>query len=166
MTQFSKELIELYNLASARLYKLSAQINFFQPRAFMRALFLKIAISITSLSEKTILTMNTIFQRTNRTLELGFSNALQIMSANAISRHLFFTRGIYLEMEIRITFLHEKQFQQMTPFSEELIAFYNSASATLYKLCAQTQFFQPRVFTRALFLKIAISITFIDENQF
>ena len=88
------------------------------------------------------------------------------MSANAISRHMFSTRAFFLEMEIRITFLHEKQFQQMTPFSEELIAFYNSASATLYKLCAQIQFFQPRVFTRALFLKIAISITFIYENQF
>ena len=146
MTQFSKELIELYNLASARLYKLSAQINFFQPRDFMRALFLKIAISITFLSEKTILVMNTIFERTNRTLELGFSNALQIMSANAISRHLFFTRGIYLEMEIRITLLYEKQFQKLTPFSKELIEIYNSASATFYKLCAQRQFFQPRTF--------------------
>ena len=61
--------------------------------------------------------MNTIFQRTNRTLELGFSNDLQIMSANAISRHMFSTRAFFLEMEIRITFLHEKQFQQMTPFS-------------------------------------------------
>ena len=65
--------------------------------------------------------MNTIFQRTNRTLELGFSNVLQIMSANVISRHMFFTRGFYIEMEIRITFLYEKQIQQMTSFFTELI---------------------------------------------
>ena len=65
--------------------------------------------------------MNIIFQRTNRTLELGFSNVLQIMSANAISRHMLFTRKSYLEMEIRLTFLYEKQFQQMTPFYKELI---------------------------------------------
>ena len=65
--------------------------------------------------------MNTISQRTNRTLEFGFSNVLQIMSVNAISRHTFFTRGFYLEMEIRITFLYEKQFQKMTPFFPELI---------------------------------------------
>ena len=69
-------------------------------------------------------------------------------------------------MEIRIAFLHEKQFQQMTQFSKELIELYNSASATLYKLCTQIQFFLPRAFTRALFLKIAIIITFFDENQF
>ena len=71
--------------------------------------------------------MTTIFQKTNRTLEFGFSNVLQIMSANSISRHMFFTRGFYLEMEIRTTFLYEKQFQQMGPFSKELIALYNSA---------------------------------------
>ena len=65
--------------------------------------------------------MNTIFQRTKRTLEFGFSNVLQIMSRNAISRHLFFIRGFYLEMEITITFFYEKQFQQMTPFSTERI---------------------------------------------
>ena len=65
--------------------------------------------------------MKNIFQRTNRTLEFGLRNVLQIMSANAISRHMFFTRGFYLEMEIRITFLYEKQFQQMTLFSEELL---------------------------------------------
>ena len=70
--------------------------------------------------------MKTIFQRTKRTLELGFSNALQIMSANAISKDMFFTRGFYLEMEIRTTFLYEKHFQQMTPFSKELIELYNS----------------------------------------
>ena len=74
--------------------------------------------------------MNTIFQRTNRTLELGFSNVLQIMSGNGISRHMFFTGGFYFEMEIRITFLYEKQFQQMTPFFTELIEVYNSASGT------------------------------------
>ena len=65
--------------------------------------------------------MNTILQRPNRTVKLGFSNALQIMSANATSRHLFSTRRFYLEMEIMITFLYEKQFQQMTPFSTEVI---------------------------------------------
>ena len=54
--------------------------------------------------------MNTIFQRPNRTAKLGLSNALQIISANAISRHLFFTRGFSLEIEINITFLYEKQF--------------------------------------------------------
>ena len=90
--------------------------------------------------------MNTIFQRTNRTLELGFSNVLQIMSANSISRHLFFTRGFYLEMEITITFLYEKEIQQMTPFSKELLELYNLAAATLYKLCAPKQFFQPSTF--------------------
>ena len=74
--------------------------------------------------------MNAIFQRTNRTLEFVLSNVLQIISANAISRHVFCSRGFYLEIEIRITFLYEKQFQQMTPFSKELIEFYNSASAT------------------------------------
>ena len=65
--------------------------------------------------------MNTTFQRTNRTLEFRFSNVLQIMSGNAISRHMFFTKGFYFEMAIRITFLYEKQFQQMTPFSKDLI---------------------------------------------
>ena len=65
--------------------------------------------------------MNSIFQRTYGTLELGFSNVLQIMSANAISRHMFFTRGFYIKMEIRITFLYEKQFQQMASFFPELI---------------------------------------------
>ena len=64
--------------------------------------------------------MNNIFQRTNRTLELGFTNVLQIMSGNAISRHMFFTRGFYLEMEIRTTFFYEKQFQQITSSSKDL----------------------------------------------
>ena len=49
-------------------------------------------------------------------------------------------------METRRTFFYEKQFQQMTPFLQELIEVYNSASAMLSKLCAQIQFFQPRVF--------------------
>ena len=49
-------------------------------------------------------------------------------------------------MEIRITFLYEKELQQMTPFFEELIELYNLTSATLYKLCAPKQFFQPRTF--------------------
>ena len=65
--------------------------------------------------------MKSIFQRTNRTLEFGLRNVLQIMSANAISRHMVFTRGFYLKTEIRITFLYEKQFQEMTLFSKELI---------------------------------------------
>ena len=65
--------------------------------------------------------MNTMFQRTNRNVEFGFSNVLQIMSGNGISKHMFFTRGFYLEMEIRITFLYEKQFQQVTPFPKELM---------------------------------------------
>ena len=65
--------------------------------------------------------MNTIFLKTNRTVEFGFSNVLQVLSGNAISRHLFFTRRFYLEMETRLTFLYEKQFQKMTPFFIELI---------------------------------------------
>ena len=89
--------------------------------------------------------MNILFQRTNRTLKIGLSNVFQIMSANRISRHLFLTRGFYLEMEIRTTFLYEKQFQQMTPFSKELIELRNSFSATLYKLSALIKFLQPRV---------------------
>ena len=68
------------------------------------------------------------------------------MSANAISRHLFFKRGFHLEMEMRITFLYEKQFQKITLFSKELIELYNWASATLHKLSTQIQFFQKRVF--------------------
>ena len=97
--------------------------------------------------------MNTIFQRTKRTAEFGFSNVLQTMPGNAISRHMFLTRAFYLEMEIRITFLYEKQSQQMTSFSKELIELYNWASATLYKLCAQIQLFQPRVFYERTFLE-------------
>ena len=58
----------------------------------------------------------------------------------------FFTRIVYLEKEIRITFLYEKQFQQMTPFPKELIELYNSASQILYKLCAQKLFFHARLF--------------------
>ena len=65
--------------------------------------------------------MNTILQRTNRTVEFGLTNVLQIMSANSISTNMFFTRGFYLEMEVRITFLYEKQFQKITPFFTELI---------------------------------------------
>ena len=89
--------------------------------------------------------MNKIFQRANRTLEFGGNNILQIISANAISRHMFFTRRFYLEMEMRITSLYEKQFQKRTPFFTELIVLLNSASTTLYKLSAQIKFFQPRV---------------------
>ena len=65
--------------------------------------------------------MNTILQRTNRTLEFGLTNVLQIMSANSISTHMSFTRGFYLEMEVRITFLYEKQFQKIMSFFTELI---------------------------------------------
>ena len=65
--------------------------------------------------------MNTILQRTNRTVEFGLTNVLQIMSANSISTNMFFKRGFYLEMEVRITFLYEKQFQKITPFFTELI---------------------------------------------
>ena len=68
------------------------------------------------------------------------------MSGNAISRHMFFTKGFYFEMEIRITFLHETQFQQMVPFPKELIELDNSASETLDKLSALIKFFQPHVF--------------------
>ena len=75
------------------------------------------------------------------------------MSSNTISTQLFFPRGFYLELEIRITFLYQKQFQQMTPFSKPLIEIYKSASATTYKLCAQIQFFQPRVFQERTFLE-------------
>ena len=90
--------------------------------------------------------MNAILQRTNRTLQFGLSNVFQIMSANVISGHMFFKREFYLEMEIRITFLYEKQFQQMAPFPKELIEIEYSASETLVKLSAQIKFFQPRVF--------------------
>ena len=75
--------------------------------------------------------MDTIFQNTNPTLEFGLSNLLQVISGIANSRHLFFTRGFYLKREIRITFLYEKQFQQMTPVYKELIELYNWASAVL-----------------------------------
>ena len=110
--------------------------------------------------------MNTIFQRTKRILEFGLSNILQIMSASAISRHMSCTRGFFLEKEIRVTFLYEKQLQQMTQLSKELTELYNLASARLYKLSAQIHFLQPRTFRRAVFLKIAISITFLFEKQF
>ena len=90
--------------------------------------------------------MNTIFQRTNRTLEFGFSNVLQIISGTALSGHLFLTRGFFLEIEIRITFLYENHIQQMTLFSKELTELYNSASAMLYKLSQQTQLLQPALF--------------------
>ena len=65
--------------------------------------------------------MNTILQRTNRTLELGLCNVLQIMSGNSISRDMCCSRGFYLEMEIRITFLYGTQFQKMTTLFTELI---------------------------------------------
>ena len=49
-------------------------------------------------------------------------------------------------MEMRITFLYEKQFQHITLFSKELIELYNWASAILHKLSTEKQFFQKRVF--------------------
>ena len=86
--------------------------------------------------------MNTIFQRTNKTLEFALNNILQIMLANVISRHMsFLQEDFILEMEIRITFLYQEQFQQLGPFPKELKEVYNSASAMLYKLlCANTIF--------------------------
>ena len=101
--------------------------------------------------------MNSIFQRTNRPIEFGFSNVLQIMSGNAISRHMFFTRGFYLELEIRITLLYEKQFQQMTPFSKDLRELYILASARIYKLSVQINFFHPVAFKKTLFLKLKLA---------
>ena len=41
---------------------------------------------------RAILTMNTIFQRTSSTLKFGFSNILQIMLGDGISRHVFHKR--------------------------------------------------------------------------
>ena len=61
------------------------------------------------------------FERTDGGLQLGLSNVLQIISANAISTQLFFVRGLFLEIEISITFLYEKQYRQMTLFLKELI---------------------------------------------
>ena len=57
-----------------------------------------------------MLTNGTVFERPDRTLEFGVSKFLQIISANDISTQLFFTRGFYLEIEICITFLYEKQY--------------------------------------------------------
>ena len=68
-----------------------------------------------------ILTNEKIFERTDGGLEFGFSNILQIISANAISTQLFFTRAFYLENEISITFLYEKQFLEMALFLKELM---------------------------------------------
>ena len=90
--------------------------------------------------------MNTIYQGINRTLKFCFSNVLQIMSDNAISRKMFFKIGLYLEMEIRINFYYEKQFQQMTPLPKQQTELYNLALAKLYKVWAQIQFFHPSVF--------------------
>ena len=67
-----------------------------------------------------ILTNHSIFERTDWGLQFRFSNVLEIISANAISTQLFFTRGFYLEIEISITCLCEKQFKQMGQFSKEL----------------------------------------------
>ena len=64
-------------------------------------------------------------------------------------------------MEIRINFLYEKQFQQMIPFSNELIELHNLASATLYKLSVQIKFFSHASFIGGLFWKFEISVTFL-----
>ena len=101
--------------------------------------------------------MNTISQRTHRTLEFCFSNVLPIMSGNAIFRQMFFKIGLYLEMEIRINFYYEKQFQQMTPFPKQQIELYISASARIYKLSLQINFFSPLTFKRELFLKLKLA---------
>ena len=50
------------------------------------------------------LTNSPILKRT----EFGFSNVSQILSANAFSRHFFFTRLFYSEIEIRITSIYDK----------------------------------------------------------
>ena len=57
-----------------------------------------------------MLTNDAIFERTDRSGEFGFSNVLQIISANSISTQLFFTRGLELKIKITITFLYETEF--------------------------------------------------------
>ena len=109
--------------------------------------------------------MNTILQRTNRTLEFGLTNVLQIMPASSISTHMSFTRGFFLEMEVRMTFLYEKQFQKITPFFTELMELYNSASVTFYQLC-WGMLFPDTFFTRGFYLEKEIRITFLYEKQF
>ena len=52
----------------------------------------------------------------------------------------FFTRGLFLEIEMSITFLYDQQFEPMTPFSKEEMDLQNSASATFYKLSWQMLF--------------------------
>ena len=69
-------------------------------------------------------------------------------------------------MEMRITFLYEKQFQEMAPFSKDLIELYNLASSIPYKLYAQKQFFRHVSFMRGHFLKIKISVSFLNDKQF
>ena len=69
-------------------------------------------------------------------------------------------------MEIRITFLYEKQFQEIAPFSKDLIELYNLASPIPYKLCAQKQFFSHASFMRGHFLKIKVSVSFLNDKQF
>ena len=77
---------------------------------FTRGFYLEIEISITFLYEKQNLINDPIFERTDRALEFGFSNVLQIISANGICRNQFFSRGFFFEFEISITFFYEKQY--------------------------------------------------------
>ena len=107
-----------------------------------------------------------IFGRIDGIPEFGFSNVLQITSGNAISRHLLFKRGFFLKIKISITFLLEKQFEQTTSFSKELMQLYNLASGMVYKLSRQRQLSTQLFFTRLFFLEIEISITFLYEKQF
>ena len=50
-----------------------------------------------------------ILKTTDQALQFGFSNVSQIISANAVSRQICFTRAIYSEIEITITFLYDKE---------------------------------------------------------
>ena len=77
---------------------------------FKRVIYLEIEISITFLYEKEFEQMTPFSKEMMGALEFDFSDVLQSISANAISRHMFFKRGIYWEIEISITFLYEKQF--------------------------------------------------------
>ena len=79
---------------------------------------------------------------------------------------MFFTRAFYLEMEIRITFLYEKQFQQMTPFSKELKKFYNWLQQRIKNDVHKYNFFSHARFETGLFLKIKIALTFLYEKEF
>ena len=111
--------------------------------------------------------MNTILKRSNRYIKFGLSNVLQIMSANAISRHMFFGRGFYLEIEIRITFLYDKQFQEMTLFSKELIELYIIRLQERFKnYVCKYNFCSDASFKRKIFFKVKISLTLYMRSNF